>query len=269
MGTVEAELAARLSRGEEVVSATVIRTSGDPPSRPGAKLLLDRTTLLSGTLGCSELDAAALADAGRVLDGEAAQLATYDHDLGAVEVYLEPHPERPTLVVGGATPVAARVLEEAGEAGFRTVLVETRADRLGDRGWAADLTLSSIDELREALPPRGSLYAVVTDHDSPDVVPLCALLLPRAPRHLGLMGSRRHTSHHLDALRARGFTEAQLAAIRTPVGLDLGGRSAPEIALAIVAGLVAARRGGSGGWLDARPGPDPGHDARRPGAIQP
>jgi xanthine dehydrogenase accessory factor len=65
------------------------------------------------------------------------------------------------------------------------------------------------------------------------------------------MGSRRHTSHHLEALRARGAGEVEVAAIRTPVGLDLGGRTAPEIALSIVAGLVAARRGGSAGWKDA------------------
>ncbi len=252
--SIEEELAARLARGEEVVMATVVRTGGRPPSRPGAKLLLARATILAGTLGCSEFDAAALAEAPAALDEETPRLSVYTHDLGTVEVYLEPHSERPLLVVTSATPVAEGVLRGARDVGFRTLLVETRADRLGAREWPADAVHAEIDAVEAALPGAGSLYAVITDHDSPDVVPVCALILRRRPRFLGLMGSRRHTSRHLEELRARGFSDEQLSAIRTPVGLALGGRSPAEIAMSIVAGLVAVRRGGTGGWLDERPG---------------
>jgi xanthine dehydrogenase accessory factor len=65
------------------------------------------------------------------------------------------------------------------------------------------------------------------------------------------MGSRRHTGHHLEALRVRGLPEAAIAQIQTPVGLDLGAQTPPEIALSILAGLVALRRGGAGGWKDS------------------
>ena len=64
------------------------------------------------------------------------------------------------------------------------------------------------------------------------------------------MGSVRHVSPHVEALRSMGFGDQDLARVRTPVGLDIGARSAEEIALAILAGLVAARRGRDGGWLD-------------------
>ncbi|HEY2704571.1 MAG TPA: XdhC family protein, partial [Candidatus Dormibacteraeota bacterium] len=191
-----------------------------------------------------------LDDAGAALDEGAPRLRTYTHDLGTIEVHLEPYPARPTLVVGGATPVAAAVLEWATAVGFRTVLVESRAERLRGSLWDADAVVDRPGALDAALA-GDEIYAVLTDHDAPDVVELCAQLLPHRPRYLGLMGSRRHTSHHLEALRARGLGDAEVAAIRTPVGLDLGGRTAPEIALSIVAGLVAARRGGGGGWKDA------------------
>ncbi len=250
MVTVEEALAARLATGEESVTATVVRTGGNPPSRPGAKLLLSRTALLAGTLGCSEFDAAALAEGTAALDEGKPRMSRYTHELGTVEVYLEPYAERPTLVVGGATPVAEAVLGGAADVGFRTLLVETRRDRLGDRRWPADGVVSRLEELDTHLPAGASLYAVLTDHDSPDVVALCAALLRRRPRFLGMMGSRRHTSPHLQALLELGFADEDLAAIRTPVGLDLGARRAQEIALSIVAGLVATRRGGSGGWLD-------------------
>ena len=64
------------------------------------------------------------------------------------------------------------------------------------------------------------------------------------------MGSRRHVGHHVDQLRGIGFEDQDLARVRSPVGIDLGGRSPEEIALSIAAGVVAARSGRDGGWLD-------------------
>jgi xanthine dehydrogenase accessory factor len=92
------------------------------------------------------------------------------------------------------------------------------------------------------------VYAVHTDHDAPDLVTALETLLPKAPRFIGLVGSRRHTGHHLEALRAQGVPEAVIARIQSPVGLDLGAVTPNEIALSILAGLVAVRRRGRGGW---------------------
>src|SRR6202795_4622336 len=77
--SVEENLAGRISRGEEVVLATVVKVDGAPPSHAGAKLLLSRTATLAGTLGCSEFDAAALADASRIAEGGAPLLPTSRH----------------------------------------------------------------------------------------------------------------------------------------------------------------------------------------------
>lgn len=244
MPSVESELATRLARGEELVLATVIRLDGEPPSHTGAKLLLSRTATLAGTLGCSEFDAAALEDASRIADAGSPQVRTYRHDLGSIEVYVEPHAPAPTLVVFGATPVARSLLRAAPEVGFRTVLVETRAERLSGAEWPAAIT-----SLRDLPPALGSgLYAVHTDHDAPDVVHALEAILPADPRFIGLVGSRRHTGHHLEALRARGVSEDVIGRIQSPVGLDLGAVTPSEIAMSILAGLVAVRRGGRGGW---------------------
>ena len=69
------------------------------------------------------------------------------------------------------------------------------------------------------------------------------------------MGSRRHTGHHLEALRARGMAPERIARIQSPVGLDIGAQTPAEIALSILAGLVAIRRGAPAGWKDAPPEP--------------
>jgi len=236
-----------VARGEEVVLATVIKVGGEPPSHTGAKILLSRTATLAGTLGCSEFDSAALADAPQIAEEGSPTQRTYRHELGSIDVYLEPYSAAPTLVVFSATPVSAALLRWAPELGFRPLLVETRPERMKGTSWP--VAISSLDELSHALGPE--VYAVHTDHDAPDLVQSLETLLPAEPRFIGLVGSRRHTGHHLDALRARGVSEDVIARIQSPVGLDLGAVTPNEIALSILAGLVTVRRQGRGGWKQA------------------
>jgi xanthine dehydrogenase accessory factor len=228
MPSVEEELARRIARGDEVVLATVINLDGEPPSQSGAKLLMTRTSPVAGTLGCSEFDAAAMADAAAIAEHGAPQVRTYRHDLGSIDVYLEPYAASPVLLVLAATPLADALVRWAPEVGFRAVAAATAAGIPRDLG--------------------GDLYVVHTNHDAPDLVESLEAVLPKKPRFIGLVGSRRHTGHHLEALRAKGVTDDVIARIQSPVGLDLGARTPQEIALSILAGLVAVRRGGSAGW---------------------
>ena len=117
--------------------------------------------------------------------------------------------------------------------------------------WAEEVGFrAQLVERLEDIPKdvRGELYVVHTDHDAEDLVQALEAVLPLNPRFIGLVGSRRHTGHHLEALRAKGVPEDVIARIQSPVGLDLGARTAQEIALSILAGLVATRRGGLGVW---------------------
>jgi xanthine dehydrogenase accessory factor len=227
MAEVESQLTERLARGEEVVLATVVRLDGAPPSRTGAKALFDRDRHLAGTLGCSEFDSQARADAPALLVDGAPGLRTYRHDLGSIEVYLEPYLRRPLVVVLGDTPVAEALRRWAPQVGF-------------------DVATSPPAEA-----PPAELYVVHTDHDAADLVESLERLLAERPRFVGLMGSRRHTGHHLETLRAGGMAGDQIDRIQSPVGLDIGAQTPAEIALAILAGLVAIRRGAPAGWKDA------------------
>jgi len=200
---------------------------------------------LSGTLGCAEFDDAAIADAPKVLASRTPATRVYHHELGTVEVFLEPSVRGPLLIVFSATPIARTIMRWAADLGFEPVLVETRTERLiaDDRagGRIADFEDLVID---------ADTGAVHTDHDAPNVAESVATLLRSPAAFIGVMGSRRHVGPHLERLRQMGFGAEDLARIHTPVGLDIGARTAEEIALSILAGLVAARRGASGGWLD-------------------
>lgn len=243
-----AEAARRSAQGEDVVLATAVRTDGAPPCKPGQKLLMGRNGPLAGTLGCSEFDAQAMAAAPDLLATGQPTLATFTHELGSVDVYLEPLAPRPVLVVLSATPVALHVLRGAAELGYATVLVEDRPERVTPEHVAA---AGRVETSLDQVTPGPSTDAVATDHDAPALAGQLGVLLRSPARFVGMMGSARHTAAHLESLRNQGLG-AELERLRTPVGIDLGGRTPAEIALSILAGMVAARTGHDGGWLDRR-----------------
>jgi molybdenum cofactor synthesis domain-containing protein len=244
--SIEGELARRRAAGESVVVATAIRVEGDPPCRVGQKMLLGANGPLAGTLGCAEFDDSAVTDAPGVLEGGSPTTRTYRHDLGTVEVFLEPHAPRPRLVLISATPVSLALMRMASIVGFEPVLVESRHERVTAEHRAAGTVVASVAEV--AVDDGTSVVA--TDHDAPDVVPAIDAVLGSPASFVGVMGSRRHVGPHIATLRELGHSDEDLARIHTPVGLDVGARTAEEIALSMLAGVVAARRDRAGGWLD-------------------
>ena len=246
--SIEGEIAERRAAGESMVLATAIGVEGDPPCRVGQKILLGPHGPISGTLGCSEFDGDAAADAPSVLATGSPTTRTYSHELGSIEVFLEPATGAPLLLVFSASPVGLALIRWAGQIGFDPVLVEPRDERLESGAAIAGRAMSSL----EGLAIDGRTAAIHTDHDAPGLAESVAALLRSPARFIGVMGSARHVGPHMDKLRELGFSEEDLARVRTPVGIDIGARTAEEIALSILAGLVADRHGAEVGWLDRR-----------------
>lgn len=242
-------LAKRIEQGEPTLLATAIRREGSPPCSIGQKMLLGPFGPLAGTLGCSDFDTAAANEAARILDAGAPVLRTYTHDLGTVEVHLEPYTRRPALVVLGATPVALWLLRWGRDLGYEPVLVEDRA------GWVTDehrSAAAAVADSVESVAAASEMDVVHTDHESPKVAEQVGGLLKYGPRFIGIIGSARHTGPHRKRLADIGVDEAEIDRIQSPVGLDLGAKTPQEIAVSILAGLLRNRTGRSGKWLDQR-----------------
>ena len=225
------------------VDATAVKVTGSPPCEVGNAMSIVPGGEVHGTLGCAEFDAAAVEAAGDVLASGKPQTRTLHHDLGDIEVFFRPVAAARRMIVMSATDVARSLRAAMARLGTAVTLVESRPDRLSaDDGPSvssvADLELSSYAE------------AVLTDHDAPAVTETLAMLLRSPVRFVGVMGSRRHVGRYVEELRAEGFSEEELSRIRSPLGLDLGGREPEEIALSIAAGVVAARHERDGGWMD-------------------
>lgn len=134
-------------------------------------------------------------------------------------------------------------------------LVAALAAQAALLGWGTR-SAERADAMAEALAWAGGTAAVaVLSHDPHVDVPALRAALEGGAPYVGAMGSRRTQSRRLERLAAEGVGEELTARIHRPVGLDLGGRSAPEVALAICAEVLATRTGRSGGHLSARSGP--------------
>ena len=145
-----------------------------------------------------------------------------------------------TLVAISASPVALMLLHWARELGYRTVLVENADDRImPEHRHHADRVVASVREVAA----DDTCDVVATDHDVEDLADHLADALRSNARWIGLMGSARHAPPHVEPLRARGFSDAEMARIERPIGIDIGSRTPAEIALATLAGLVADRNG--------------------------
>ncbi len=226
-----------LARGERVVVVTVTGIEGEPPSREGLAFAYVEGGRTFGTLGCDGFDRAAAADAVRALESSMPLQAAYDWDAGSrIRVVVKPlRPDDPVpgaaadaevLIVGGG-PVARALEALARTVGFR---VRTAAPTDGP----------------EAGP---NTYVVICGHDEEASQPTLRRLVASPAPYIGMMGSRRHTGHLLDELRAAGHSDISLARVHTPVGLDLHAETPEEIALSALAHIVAVRRNGTGAPL--------------------
>jgi xanthine dehydrogenase accessory factor len=230
----------------------------------GAKLLIEETGALTGTLGDAALDRAAAGHAQKFLASraEAKTFRVEEFAAGLTEwrtsrVLFERIEPEPRLVVCGAGHVGAALARLAQAVGYRTTLMDDRAEFLS-RERFPDKEIELVparngwtEAVRECVGRgRGVSIAIVTRGHNEDEECMRAAVLAR-PDYLGLIGSKRRTGIVLERLRAAGIEEAVLREVRAPIGLDIGAVSPAEVALAILAEIVAERRGGTGAPLSA------------------
>ena len=147
------------------------------------------------------------------------------------------------LVAVFASPVAGYLLRYGTDLGFQPVLVEPDSARAAG---AAALGLPVVSAMPDDL--EDSADVVVTDHHRGELGVMLRDALATKARWIGVMGNPRHAAPHVDALAALGVGPQDVARVHRPIGLNVGSRTPPEIAVATLAGLLADRNGRSGGF---------------------
>jgi xanthine dehydrogenase accessory factor len=232
--------AARGGRG-----AVVTRLEGPP----GKLVVLDTGERL-GTLGDSFLDERFAAEARTVLEHGVSRTLFLENVRAFVEIFAPPA----LLLIVGGSHVAMPLTALAKVLGYRTVVLDGRP-RFATRERfpeADDVRVGIPSELVREYPLIPSAALVLVAHDYKYDLPVLQHALATEAGYIGMLGSRRRGEAILKLLREDGVDAASLARVRVPIGLDLGARSAPEIALAVLAEIQAVRGGGTGVPMSAK-----------------
>lgn len=256
------EVAAAVREGQPVAVATVV--AHPDPERLAAHRVIwpDRA---DGTIGSERADDAVTDDARGLL--AAGRTATLEYGPDGqrrgegMRVFVNTFAPRPRMLVFGAIDYAAAVARIGGLLGYRVTVCDARAvfataDRFPDadevivdwphRYLAAEAAAGRVD-------PRAAV-AVLT-HDPKFDVPVLEVALRLDLAYVGAMGSRRTHDDRLKRLRETGLSEAELARLCSPIGLDLGARTPEETAVSVAAEIIALRWGGGGDRLSTVDGP--------------
>ena len=245
-----------LDRGEPAALVTIVGTRGSTPQRVGAKMLVFGDGRMIGTIGggCYENDA--FWKAREAITARLPQLVHYElsDDFaqetglicgGQMDVYIEPIEPSPALYVIGAGHVGTHLAQLAQEVGFHVHVVDDR-EKFANRERFPAVTEVVTEDIpswlaRNDLTPHSYVVIVTRGHTN-DLEALRALA-PRELRYLGLIGSRAKVARIYEALRSDGMAAEHLSRVHAPIGLDIGAVTPQEIAVSILAELIAVKHG--------------------------
>ena len=253
---VFAALNAALQRGEEVALVTIVAATGSTPQRVGAKMLVHADGRTVGTIGggCYENDAFWKAreaiKARRPLNVKYELSDDFAEESGLIcggqmEVFIEPVEPAPDVYIFGAGHVGYHLAKMAHDTGFHVRIVDDR-EKFADSGRfpeGVDVIVDDIPSWLQANPLPPTAYAVIVTRGHRHDLDALRALVPGMLRYVGLIGSRAKVRRIYDALREEGASPEALSRVHAPIGLDIGAITPQEIAISILAELIAVKHG--------------------------
>jgi xanthine dehydrogenase accessory factor len=242
--------------GEPAALVTVVATEGSTPQKPGAKMLVHADGRIVGTIGGGCLEAEMTWRARNAI--ETRKVGTVSYDLtpdnagedglvcgGRMQVFIEPIESTPTLCLFGAGHVAQPLARMAKAVGFRVEVADDRV-KFANRERFPDADHIVVEDFASAAGKltlgRNSYAIVVTRGHKGDADALRAVV-GKELRFVGLLGSRPKVVHIFSDLEAKGVSRQDLALVHAPLGLEIGAQTPEEIAVSILAEMIAVRRG--------------------------
>ena len=252
---LEAVLRAETS-GEAAAMVTVVATEGSTPQKAGARMVVFADGRIVGTIGGGCLEAEMSWRAREAIGGRRPKLVSYDLTPdqagedglvcgGRMQVFIEPIEGTPVLCLFGAGHVAQPLARMAKACGFRVEVVDDRvkfanAERFPE---ADAIVVDDFTAAASRLTLGSNSYAIVVTRGHKGDGEALRAVLGRGVRFVGLLGSRPKVVHIFAALEEQGVPREELARVHAPLGLEIGAQTPDEIAVSILAEMIAVRRG--------------------------
>jgi len=253
---VLADLSQAMARGETVALVTIVEARGSTPQRVGARMVVHADGRIVGTIGGGCYESDAFGKAREAIRTRTAQLVRYDltddfaADTGLIcggqmQVFIEPIDPAPSLYIVGAGHVGHQLGRLAPALGFRVHVVDDR-EKFANRERfpeAASIAVEDIPSwITQADLPDSAMVVVLTRGHRQDYDAVRALA-GRPLRYVGLIGSRAKVAKLVERALEEGLPPDWLRTLHAPIGLDIGAVTPEEIAVSILAELIAVRRG--------------------------
>lgn len=240
--------------GQRGALATIVYTNGSIPSFESSRMLVREDGSAVGTIGGGCVEADVWAAAKEVMQIEAPRKmvfhlnneATYDNGLicgGTVEVFVEPILPQPVVYLFGGGHVSTAVAKAAQAAGFGVGVVDDRESFANAARFPmAQEIYTSFEAAFEKMTPNASSYLVIVTRGHKEDMRVLAWAVRTQARYVGMIGSRRKVLSVYKALEKEGYRMEEFERVHAPMGLEIGALSPEEIAISIVAELIAVRR---------------------------
>jgi xanthine dehydrogenase accessory factor len=240
--------------GQRGALATIVHTNGSIPSYESSRMLVRDDGSIAGTIGGGCVEAEVWAAAKEVMHKEAPRKmvfnlnneASYDNGLicgGTLEVFVEPILPQPILYLFGGGHVSMAVAKAAGAAGFGVVVVDDReAFANTDRFPMAQDIYTSYEDAFAKIHPNASSYLIIVTRGHKEDMRVLGWAVRTPARYVGMIGSKRKVLSVYRALESDGYRPEEFQHVYAPMGLEIGALSPEEIAISIVAELIAIRR---------------------------
>ncbi|MEW5995296.1 MAG: XdhC family protein [Candidatus Zixiibacteriota bacterium] len=241
--------------GQSFVLATIVRTAGASPRAPGAKMLVYPDGNISGTIGGGTFEKLVIDDClGLLESGPSHLLKTYSFSQtgedatgmscgGEAEVFMEVHAKPKRLIIFGGGHVCRDLVKLALGSDFLITVVDDRPDILS--GYNRPVTVVQTDsDYRENFPALdGDCYVVIVTRSHQYDQPVLAQVIKENCAYVGMIGSRAKIARVFSSLKESGVDPKLLERVHAPIGLDIKGEGPYEIAVSILAELIAVKNG--------------------------
>jgi xanthine dehydrogenase accessory factor len=235
--------------------ATIVNVRGSIPSFQTAKMLIRDDGSIVGTVGGGCVEAEVWQAAREVIENERPQTLTfnlnqnpkYDTGLvcgGTLEIFIEPVLPPAELYIFGAGHVSLHLARVANLAGFEVIVADDRQSYANRERFpeAKEVYADDFEKLTTQLSPAEGAYMVIVTRGHRDDMRVLRWAVNLPLRYLGMIGSERKWISISDELEREGILREKLERVNSPVGVDIGAITPEEIAVAIVAEMIAVRR---------------------------
>lgn len=255
------ELVRLRKAGQKCAMATIVQVNGSIPSFESAKMLIREDGSFAGTIGGGCVEAEVWNVAREVIETEKprhlnfnlGQDAAYDNGLicgGQLNVFIEPVVPAPRAMIFGAGHVSKSISKIAAMAGFETVVVDNR-EAFANRERFPEANEVYAEEYEDVFPKLNvhpSCYLVIVTRGHRDDMRVLRWAVTTPARYIAMIGSRRKTIAIVHELEKEGFSRSQFEKVFAPMGLEIGAITPEEIAVSVVAEMIAARRAPDADW---------------------